>query len=289
MSYAQRFHAGWQFLVSCFRFLMKNPALLILPILSMLAVIIAVAGLFVGSFFEFNNIMHLYQYQKPLFFIVILAFYFLLAFITIFFNASLITCVIHRLQGHKMNIFQAMGSTLKKTVPLLGWTLISATIATFFHYLERSHSTVADILSAIFGFSWSVITYFVMPVMVAENVGPITAIRQSVRMLGKGWRKLLIVNFILFLIIAAIVAVFCLIANLLKPQIQAVANEYSMAFILIFIGLWLIVNTTFNAIFNSALYLYIKGDHPPEFDSQVIRDLIVNKKNIELPVNLKNR
>lgn len=69
--------------------------------------------------------------------------------------------------------------------------------------------------------------------MVAENVGPIAAIKQSIHLLGKGWRKLLIVNFLLFLIIAVIVAISCFLAELFKLQIQS-GGGFTLAAGLIF-------------------------------------------------------
>jgi hypothetical protein len=46
---------------------------------------------------------------------------------------------------------------------------------------------VGDLIGALFELGWSVMTYFVLPVLAAERLGPIAAIRRSSAILRSKW------------------------------------------------------------------------------------------------------
>ncbi|CEK09722.1 DUF6159 family protein [Legionella hackeliae] len=237
--------------------------------------ILIIASLIISSFFELNFLVNNFQ-QHPIFVLILgLAFYFFPSFIVLHFNASLITCLIHRLQGERISIFTAMRLTLQKTSALLQWTFVSATICVILNALEQAHSLVADIIYAIFGFSWSVTTYFVLPIMIAENVGPIQAFKRSIQLIGKGWRKFLSVNFILFLIIAGLVALVYSV-SIFFNQFQ-LNMAITIPLILFLVVMWFIISKTFNSIFNSALYLTINNKNLQGFDEEILSKFMVKK------------
>ncbi|WP_131793524.1 DUF6159 family protein [Legionella brunensis] len=257
------------------RFLIKNKDLIILPFLSLIVMIAIVSILVSTSFLELNFLINYFQREPTIFLLGGLFLYFFLVFIVLYFNASMVTCLIHRLQGNPLSIFKAMRLTLQHTGPLLEWTLLSATVCIILNALERTHDVVADIIYAIFGFSWSVTTYFVLPIMIAENIGPINAFKRSIQLIGKGWRKLLSVNFILFLILAGIIACVYLIAFLLGQTHQQIAINLPLILVLLF--LWIIISKTFSTIYNSALYLTINEKELRGFDEAMLSRFMVKK------------
>lgn len=275
MRLVQRLKNSWDFLICCVQFLKKNPDLIILPLLSLVAMLIIIASLVGGSLLEIDVLLQYYQTNIAILITGLLFFYFLLSFVILYFNAALITCVIERMQGNKMNVFSALFLTLKKTGPLLQWTLISATVCVLLNTLERTHDIVANIISAIVGFSWAITTYFVLPIMIVENIGPITAFKHSIKLIGKGWRKLLSVNFILFLFVAAIIGIFYLVAHLFNEANQSL--PVNIPIILGLLVLWIIISKTFNTIFNCALYLTISGKPLQGFDKALLSELVIKK------------
>ena len=275
MSLVQRLKNSWDFLICCIQFLKKNPDLIVLPVLSLVAILVVVASLAGASFLEIDVLLQYYQTNIAILIIGLLLFYFLLSFVILYFNASLITCVIERMQGNKITVFQALFSTLKRTGPLLQWTFISATVCILINALERTHDIVGEILSTIFGFSWAITTYFVLPIMIVEDIGPITAFKHSITLIGKGWRKLLSANFILFLFVAVMIGVFYLVAYLFNETNQSL--PVNIPIILGFLVLGVIISKAFNTIFNCALYLTISGRPLQGFDKTLLSELVVKK------------
>src|SRR5947209_16056243 len=53
--------------------------------------------------------------------------------------------------------------------------------------IQNSNKNVGKIISGLLGTAWMVITYFVLPVLVVERVGPVTAIKRSVEILKQTW------------------------------------------------------------------------------------------------------
>src|SRR4029079_3205641 len=66
---------------------------------------------------------------------------------------------------------------------ILGWALVSITVGLVLNAIEGLLRDKLGLLGALIGglfeFAWSVVTYFVLPVLAAERLGPIAAVRRS--------------------------------------------------------------------------------------------------------------
>lgn len=276
MTYFGRIQHSWYFLLDCFKFLKNNPDLLILPFLSLLAMGGLVGSLLYFSFNDINQFIRLYQQDKVLLISGALGFYFFLSFIILYFNAALMNCVLQRLQGNQFSVRQGLVLTISKAGPLFQWTLVSASICLLINLLEKLNSAIADLMSAVFGFSWGITSYFVLPVMIAENIGPIQAFKKSINLIGRGWRRLVSINVIFYLILLALVGIGYGLVYFTPQLIEALPINLPVLAFLLFA--WVVMCKTFNAIFNCALYLNIKGKPLQGFNEQAIRDLMAQNK-----------
>src|SRR5262245_13201687 len=134
--------------------------------------------------------------QLPVWFYpVTSAFYFSTYFVIIFCNSALVSCAILRFNGDEPTLgdgFRAAGSRLPQ---IFAWALVSATVGVILKAVESMHEKVGEFISAILGTAWSVITFFVVPVLVVERVGPFQAVSRSIAILKKTWGEALIGNF----------------------------------------------------------------------------------------------
>ena len=73
---------------------------------------------------------------------------------------------------------------------------MSATVSVLLKMLE-STSASARFVSSILGMVWAVITYFVVPILVVEKLGPFKAIGRSTEILKKTWGEALVGHFTL--------------------------------------------------------------------------------------------
>ncbi|KTD39286.1 hypothetical protein Lnau_0053 [Legionella nautarum] len=263
----QGFQNSCYFLRTSLKFLKKNPDLIILPVLSIIALVILL--------FSSIKMLIYFQVNQSIFILGLVSLYFLLAFVAILLNAALIACTIQRLQGGRLSIFQALLLSLKKAGALLKWTMISATFCVLFSSLEHLSTAVAKLIATVFGFSWTVNTHFVLPSMMSENQGSMAAFKQSIQRVGKGWRNIVSLNLLVFLILLAFGGLAYLFASFFLHSQYTLNLTINLPLCLFLVICWLISIKTFNAIYNSALYLNLKEKKQDYFADEFLSRVII--------------
>src|SRR5262249_49103908 len=139
--------------------------------------------------------------------------------------------------------------------------------------IENANEKAGQLISSLLGVAWTVMTYFVVPVLVVEKVGPLAAIGRSMQILRKTWGESLVgkigVGFFRFLLRLPGIAVL-VIGSLI------VMNQHVLGAAVIVLGLayllaWSAAGAALNGIFLSALYQYAEVREVPEgFDSAVL-------------------
>ena len=100
---------------------------------------------------------------------VIGALYLGTAFITSFFTAALVHQTRAVLAGEEPDLRKGIDGAWAVKGPLFVWALISATVGIVLDAISESDSMVGQILAAIFGVAWTLMTFFVIPVIVFEK------------------------------------------------------------------------------------------------------------------------
>ncbi|KTC85627.1 MULTISPECIES: DUF6159 family protein [Legionella] len=265
----QGFRNSCYFLRSSLKFLKKNPDLIILPVLSIIALVILL--------FSLIKMLIYLQVNQSMFIIGLVLIYFLLAFVAVLFNAAFVACVIQRLQGGRLTLFQAMLISLKKAGALLKWTMISATLSVLFSSFEHLSDALAKLIATLFGFSWTVNTHFVLPIMVNENLNAIKAFQKSIRRVGKGWRNIVSINLLVFLVLVALGGLAYLFASFFLHSQYTLNLTINLPLCLLLLICWLVSIKTFNAIYNSALYLHLNEKKQDYFDDEILNRVIIKK------------
>ena len=127
--------------------------------------------------------------------------YFLTSFVIIYFQVALVAAVMHRMDGGDPDLSYAIGQANHRLSAILIWALISATVGLILKALEsaaRSQSgagrIIASIIVGLLGFAWSLMVFFVIPVIVAEDAKGIEAIKRSSSTLKSKWGEAVIGN-----------------------------------------------------------------------------------------------
>ena len=262
------FKSSWEFFTEAVFFLKKNAVLLVFPLLSFLSIAIMYSVYVSYSAYHFDRLVDFYQNDTALLIISLIILYFVISFIFLFFNAAFVSCVLQRMQGGKGQIGQSLLLTSKKLGPLLGWSLFSATVGLFLSTLGRSHKGLANMLHALLGFSWAITTAFVLPVMMAQNLGPITAFKHSIRLVGRSFRALFSVDLIFIFIFFGTIAIFKAILYF-RPDLLPIASIIIIALIVV----WIVFIKMANSIFNCALYLDLQGQVVQGLKQEIITSL----------------
>ena len=200
----------WQITKLSWKVLQLDRELIFFPIMGTLGAIIVgvvAAGVFAGTG-TFDRLGSGETEFNVVDLIITLVAYFGGLYMVIFFNAALVAAARERLEGGDPNVMSGIRAVRGMWLAILGWTLITGTVGLILQALqsmarENSHGVmriVAIILVALLQTAWAYITFFVIPVLVVERVGPISAIRRSGRLLRQSWGEQLTASFSFFLI-----------------------------------------------------------------------------------------
>jgi hypothetical protein len=197
--------------------------------------------------------------------------YFGLAFIATFFN----TCVVYtakvRFEGGNATFDESLKFAFSRIGVIFQWSLISASVGLVLRLLQELASNlgkigqlVANILISLLGMAWSIMTIFVVPVLVYDNLGPIDAIKKSAEVIKKTWGESLIKAVGLGLIQFFVFVLIILAAGALTV---ALGSAFDLIGVIIGIGIGLLlllmaglVFTVANTVFNTALFVYANNN-----------------------------
>jgi hypothetical protein len=140
------------------------------------------------------------------------AFYFCCYFVIIFCNAALVSCALLRFNGQEPTLGDGFRAARARLPQIFAWALVSATVGMILKAVENAHEKVGYYVSMILGAAWSVMTFFVVPVLVVEKTGPIAAVGRSASLLKKTWGEALVgrlgLGFFMFLLFLPVLALF---------------------------------------------------------------------------------
>src|SRR5262245_15751727 len=136
-------------------------------------------------------------------------YYFCNYFVVIFCNTGLITCALMRFNNQQPTLADGFRAAKNRLPQIAAWAVVAATVGMILKAIERN-DRVGRIVSSLLGTAWTVLTFFVVPVIVVERVGPVQAVKRSVEILRKAWGEALIGNWGigLFMFVLFIPAVF---------------------------------------------------------------------------------
>src|SRR5258708_5324154 len=169
--------------------LRQDKKLLVFPILSgigcflvlasFLAPLVIIRPAWLDAFWNNANGAGGNAVKSPWPFVLAFAFYFCNYFVIVFCNAALISCALIRFNGGEPTIGDGLSAAVSRLPQILAWAFVSATVGVILKLIENANEKAGAFISAILGTAWAVMTYFVVPVLVVEKVGPVEAGKRS--------------------------------------------------------------------------------------------------------------
>jgi hypothetical protein len=256
-----RISRSWELAKSSWHVLCTDKHLVIFPIVSGIALLIVLASFAVPiGILEMNGHLRDADGHPPIWlYPVAFAFYFCNYFVIVFCNSALISCALMRLNGETPTLGDGFSIAFSRLPQIAAWSLVSATVGLLLKLVENAHERVGEFISAILGAAWSIMTYFVVPILVVEKVGPFEAVSRSMSVLRKTWGEALVGNFSLglMMLLLAIPGFLLLIggAVLLHGNMVAPGIALIVLALLYFLGCS-VISSALNSIFLAALYQY---------------------------------
>jgi uncharacterized membrane protein YeaQ/YmgE (transglycosylase-associated protein family) len=191
-----RINTSFALAKSSWAVLKDHKQLILFPVLSGIGCLFVMASFMAPLITLFiNGHIPMDEGQPPWWtYAVAFIYYFCNYFVIVFCNAALIHCALMRFDGKDPTLMDGISAAIRCLPQILAWALVSATVGVILKMIENTHEKAGAIMSAILGTAWTVITYFVVPVLVVERIGPIAAIGRSLKVLKKTWGETVIGN-----------------------------------------------------------------------------------------------
>jgi hypothetical protein len=264
-----RITRSWALAGACWDVLMEDPALLIFPLLSALAVVLLMASFAVPVWLVYHSVqsapadgstthtLRLSSYAATY------VFYVITYSIVMFFNTALIAVALRRLDGESASVKDGLQAALSNLPAILGYALIAATVGTILRTIEQRVGLIGRIVTALIGAAWTLATAMTLPVLIVENVGPVEAISRSLELLRRNWGENVIGNVGISIGIAVIGVPICMLGVLfllsaISSKAPGMIMVAALVLLLMVVGLS-IVSTTLHSIYTAALYRYATG------------------------------
>lgn len=275
MSFIDRFSAGWKIAMSSFKVLKEKKELVLFPMISSISILLVFASffsvLFFGGFFDnpesedFNSLLN---------YLLMFVFYVANYFIIVFFNMALVHCTRLYFRGEEVTVGAGIRFSLSRIGTIFSWALFAGTIGLLLRVVQENLGTIGKILIGLIGAVWSIMTFFVVPVIAYENVGPLDAVKRSSQMMKEKWGESLGANFsfgiIQFLAILATALLFFMVGYFIHP-VAGIVLGFLAGFVVFS------VVSAAQVVFISAVYHNVNGDLVKHFDQQMVDNLFAKK------------
>ncbi len=147
---------------------------------------------------------------------------------------------------------------------------MAATVGIVLRILEERFELLGRLVAGLLGTAWSIATYFVVPILVYEQVGPLDALTRSAALFKRTWGEQFASTLsfgLLFFVLALPALLLCGVAVLLGPVALFVMVPIAVVYLLA-LG---VVNAALHGVFVAALYRYARtGQASGQFTEGVL-------------------
>ena len=263
-----KFSRSWMLVKQSFAVLAADKRLVLFPVLSAVAAIVVSLSFAIplftsGAARAFQN-----GQATPAEYVVLFLFYFANYFVVVYFNCALVACASICLSGGHATLTDGLRAANQRLGRILMWAAVAATVGLLLRMLEERAQKLGKIVVWLLGTTWTLITYFIVPVLVFEDLDVIESVKRSAHLLKQTWGEEFVAGFSFGLI--------WLVA--LLPGIALAAAGFMVhpllgAAVLVVYGVVLAaVAAAVKSIFTVALYRYAAQQQvPPGFSPELVQ------------------
>lgn len=187
-----------------------------------------------------------------------------------FFNTALVGAAMIRLEGGDPTLADGLRIARSKIGVILGYAAIAATVGLILKALEERAGAIGRIVVGLVGVAWTLATFLVVPVLVARDVGPLDAVKESVDLLKRTWGENIagnvgiglafgLLTFAVVLAVVALVVGAAVVGGAQLAIVVGVLGALAIAFVAV-------LQAALSGIYSAALYRYaVDGQAPAGF------------------------
>jgi len=274
----ERISRGWALTKQSWGVLKSDRSLVIFPMLSAIFALIAVAVIWLPTA-SMSGVLagEAINEHDPVYYVAAAATAYVSTFIAVFFNVALAACAVRSLRGEDTTVGEGIRAAMQRLGPILGWTLVAATIGLVLRLLQDRIPLAAKIAVWIAGAAWAVATFFVIPVLALERSGPWQSIKRSVAVVNARWGEgatgtvaisaVTVLVVVIVMVGGAACAIVLFAAGLQQLAIAVIAIAVAAVIVVS------IVSSALTEIFRVAVYQYaVTGATPGAFDNALLQN-----------------
>ena len=197
---------------------------------------------------------------------------------------------IQRFQGGDPTFRSGFAQAWRRKGAIFGYAVIAATVGVLLRAIADRLGWLGVLSISFIGIAWSIVTVFVAPVLVMNEIGPWEAVKRSGEIFKQTWGENVIgafgiglITFLLFIVSLLPLAVgITLGVHHPSPGVTEISGlPFSMGLLLsipLFI-LVAVITSALSGIFRAALYYYATtGQAPEQFNQQLLQETFTAKK-----------
>ena len=269
----ERISRGWALTKQSWGVLKSDRSLVIFPMLSAIFALIAVAVIWLPTA-SMSGVLagEAINEHDPVYYIAAAATAYVSTFIAVFFNVALAACAVRSLRGEDTTVGEGIRAAMQRLGPILGWTLVAATIGLVLRLLQDRIPLAAKIAVWIAGAAWAVATFFVIPVLALERSGPWQSIKRSVAVVKARWGEGA-TGTVAISAVTVLVVVIVMVGGAACAIVLFAAGLQQLAIAVAAVIVVSIVSSALTEIFRVAVYQYaVTGATPGAFDNALLQN-----------------
>ncbi|WP_436901066.1 DUF6159 family protein [Halovenus halobia] len=189
-------------------------------------------------------------------------------FIASFFTAALVAATRTVFHGEEPSVREALATAWEHKWPLLAWSVIAAIVGVLIRAIESQDNLVARLLAGLFAVAWSVMTYFVVPVIVFRDPSVTGMFKESASTFKNTWGESIgamgAIDIVTLLLVLGALALGVL-TFVVTAGLGTVGFALTVLVAGIAVMLALLIGKALSGIAKTALYVYATEQDSPEF------------------------
>jgi hypothetical protein len=274
MGFFDRMSTGAEIARSSMKVLAANKQLIIFPILSGISLLL-IGGSFVFALLPITSWnTDEVNIRSNIAYLIMFLFYLVNYFVVVFFNMALMHCTKQYFDGEEVTISKGLRFSADRVNVIFSWAVFSATVGVLLKVIQDNAGWLGRIITSAIGLVWGVATFFVVPILAYEKLGPVDAVKRSASMMKQKWGESIGSSFSFGLLQMCLFLVLVIVSYGVGYYI----NE-ALGIFLCVAGLLMIViiSSALNSIFVSAVYNNINGNISDHFRQQLLDGLFQEK------------
>jgi hypothetical protein len=258
------FSDSWKLTKTAFRLIAEDRALLVFPLVAGLATI-GVIGLLIAAEYWFVAPVilgggSLSTGYEVLAIVLFVAAYLATTFLSVYCTAALIGAATLKLGGQQPTSADGWRIARARIGRLTVWALITATVGLIIQAIQQRVGGLAGaLIGAAGGFSWAILTYFMIPILLYEDQRPWPALKRSGHLFVSTFGRTLITNVVIGLIIG--LGIFGAVVVGILGLFYLVSGPLALGLGLIGVGIAIgvvvaLIGAAAEGILRAALYRY---------------------------------